>query len=269
MNAFIWMFKEKDFKNHFIALIKWIFILSIIPIVLTAFFFLYPSEDFLVKTSFIVLIPLFCLFPCLLPMGYFWELTENMIDRTYEIQSSSVFDGKIKKVYKIKLPEFRVGKFIWRGFASIIANIIMFALYVFLIFLHMKNTVDYQLPLEIYIPAWILLASLIPALLWNYAKQNSIFAMLNFPKAIYIISNYFFRYIGTLLLLLLLCGVNAFLDNFVVQGIIPFIKGNFDFQDLSIIVGLLIYSVFLFLKDLYLIFVISYVLANIVPESEN
>lgn len=269
MNAFVWMFKEKDFKKHFMLLIKWLLILSVIPIALTMLYFLYPFEDFLIKTGLLILIALFCLFPSLLPMGYFWELTENIIDRTYEIQSNEIYDGKIKKVYKIKLPEFSVKKFVWRGFASIVANIIMFALYASLLFLYIKNTAEYEFPMEFCIFTWGLLALLVPALLWNYARQNSIFAVLNIPKAIYIIGNYFFRYLGTLILLFIVCIINVFLDGFVVQCVSPFITGVFGLQNVLIFMGLLIYVLFTILKNFYLIYVTSYILANIVPESEN
>ena len=49
-----------------------------------------------------------------------------------------------------------------------------------------------------------------PALLWNYAKQNSVFAVWNVPKAVYIIENYFFRYIWNTILFVLFYLLNFF-----------------------------------------------------------
>ena len=269
MNAFIWMFKEKDFKKHFVLLAQWILIGSILLLATAALFSIFSLDDLFSKTSFLVIMGVLISLPCLLPLGYFWELTENIIDRTYDIQSNSVYNGKIKKIYKIKLPIFDVPKFVWRGFASLVACAILFGLYGYLIYLYCKNASSYQYPEQMYIFFWILMATLLPALLWNYAKQNSILAVLNFPKAVYLIGNYFSRYIVVLIALFVIFVVNVFLDKFLVEFIQKFIQSGIGVENLILLPIFLIYLVLSILKDIYLIYVLSYILANIVPETEN
>ena len=171
------------------------------------------------------------LIPNLLPIGYFWELTEKIINRESDIQANSVYNGKIKKTYKFELPEFGIAKFIWHGFASIIANTIMVIPYMLLLFLGIKNNSFCTFP-QILVISLILFAILIPALLWNYAKQNSVFAVLNIPKAVNIIGNHLFRYLKTIILLFIIYLINVFLDEVVIKMVLPYITGTFDFKDI-------------------------------------
>ena len=172
MESFVWMFKKEGFKKHF----AYLFIMTVL--------FFMVSFGLIVQKSFILsLIGILIIFLSLfLLLGYMWELTGNVIDRTFDINANQIYDGKIKKVYNIELPELDIKKFIWRGFASVVANIILFIPYVLLIYIGMTNgtVTGFEPPLIILIVLFILL---LPAILWNYAKENSIFSVLNIFKA--------------------------------------------------------------------------------------
>lgn len=267
MEIFLWMFKEKTFKNHYFKLLFCTLGLNILAIILAVLLYIFAFDKFILELFFYITLFFLFLIPNLLPTGYFWELTEKIIDRESDIQANSIYGGRIKKTYKFELPEFNIAKFIWRGFASIVANIIMVIPYILLLFLGIKNDSFYTFP-QILIISMILFALLVPALLWNYAKQDSVFAVLNIPKAVNIIGNYPFRYLKTIILLFIIYFINAFLDEVVIKMILPYIRGTFDFKDILIILGVIIYSIFVIIKSFYLIFVNAYLLGTLAPECE-
>jgi hypothetical protein len=56
----------------------------------------------------------------------------------------------------------------------------------------------------LYVILFGLVGLLIPALLWNYAKQDSIFAVWNFSKAVHIMGTYFGKYLWNTILFIVL-----------------------------------------------------------------
>lgn len=267
MEAFLWMFKEKDFKKYYFKLLFSTLGLNFLAIVLTVLLYTFALDKFIMEIFFYIIIFFLLLTPILLPTGYFWELTEKIIDRETDVQANSVYNGKIKKTWKFELPEFSITRFIWRGFASIVANIIMIVPYLLLLFIGIKNNSFCTFP-QILIISLILFALLVPALLWNYAKQNSVFAVLNIPKAVNIMGNYPFRYLKTIILLFIIYLINVFLDEVIIKMILPYITGIFDFKDILIILGIIIYSIFIIIKSFYLIFINAYLLGTLTPENE-
>lgn len=104
-----------------------------------------------------------------------------------------------------------------------------------------------------------------PALLWNYAYKNSVVAVWNIRKAIYLMGNYPFRYIFNTILFILIAVGSSFVDGFAGN----FMKVAFTSGD---IIGMVLSALLLFLlslKNIYLIFVFAYLLGTIAPTSES
>ncbi len=87
MQPFIWMFKVKEFKKHFLCLACF----SI------ALFTLFLETKWIGYLCSIV--------SGLYLTGYFWNLTEQIIHRDRSIEASNIYDGKIKETYTITLPK--------------------------------------------------------------------------------------------------------------------------------------------------------------------
>ena len=275
IEPFIWMFKTENFKKHFFYLfftyIKF-YALAIIVYILSV---VLPKNVFFVNNYCYILISILLVLPILCAKGYFWNLTENAISRDWDIKAASVYSGKIQNVYKINLPEINTLRFIWRGIASIVANIIMnfpwFGLMLIsgvlgvfgLKFLgtDMLSASSYYLATVL---ASLLYWFLVPAFLWNYAKTDSVVAVLNLRKAVYIAGNYTGKYIlnGGLF-----GGMNSLLymlASFLLFGYISSIK----FWNPILFVGLLLASAFYCLFYIYTMFVNAYLLGTIAPPHE-
>lgn len=275
-NSLFWMFKQEDFKKHFIYLFSTCMIFLVLASVI-----LFIGENFVndafikivIGIAFIVLSA--CPFLCF--QGYFWNLTENIINRETDITSSDVYNGRIKEVYKIELPEIHTGKFIWRGIASIVATLLLCYPIIILVTLSFLGSGDilsfYQLDASsmtiLYLCLFLFVGMFIPALLWNYARRDSIFAVWNLPKAIHIIGSYFGKYLWNTILFLCF----AFL-NFCITNLLTLILG-FSASELSfnaemffnlkgIVLLFLEYSI-----AIYFIFVNAYLLGTIAPSSEG
>ena len=150
-------------------------------------------------------IRIFYISSSLVVQGYFWELTSSIISRDVDIVANNIYSGKIKSVFVISLPDFKPAKFIWRGFASIVASIMMVLPYALLVF-STAFTGVFTLPmLEIgnfhsiyaicYNLLYVFFFAFLPAMLWNYAKENSVFAVWNIRKAVYLLGTYPGKYI--------------------------------------------------------------------------
>ena len=150
----------------------------------------------------------------LLIQGYFWELTAKIISRDIDIKASNIYSGKIKTIFRIELPDFKPIAFAWRGFASHIASVLMFVPFLLLVFTSYFTQVFYQdyFSNEVYTKVfticfntiYFLFFALIPAMLWNYAKENSVVAVWNLKKAFYILETYTLKYIWNSILFILL-----------------------------------------------------------------
>ena len=257
MEAFIWMFKNEEFKKHFWLLC--IFLIIFVAIIAWAVGF---------KTIGLSIIMLFTIvFLACMPMGYFWELTGAIINRDFDVIASQVYDGKIKEVYNVHFPKFNILKFIWRGFASIVAMVILYLPFYGLNLIAVNNGTLFDIKIVISL-LFILFLILLPALFWNYAKQNSVFSMLNIFKATFLVGNYTFKYFRAIFLLIIICLASYFVDSLLVPFSSMF-EGTFVLQNSLISVGFIIGSVFMVIKDVYLMYVAAYVLGTIVPTQEG
>ena len=269
MEAFIWMFKNKDFKKHFLILTTcWVFFLIIFEVLSKLETLINPdSNHFNIMLIIVALALLFLIFAF---AGYFWELTKKIINRSYEIQANHIYDGKVKRKYIVELPEINMFKFAWRGVASTVATILMIIPYVTLVSISVLSGTSEAVPKQIFLFAYLLFTFMVPALLWNYAKTNSVFATINIRKAIYIIGNYTLRYIKTIFLLLLVFLFTNFIDALVLVGIIPMIKANLA-DGIKGILGqgfVFVYFTFASFRMLYLVYVNSYILGTMLPVEE-
>ena len=278
IQPFIWMFKHKDFKNHFRYLLEVLlkfYVPAIILSILLYLFYKFLSPVYL--TALIVFNILLYAAPFVCLQGYMWEMTENIISREWDIVANSVYNGKIKQVYKIELPELKVFRLIWRGIASIVANLLM-GLPIILLFIisGLISAIGYTYfgtcvcanpayPIGI-AGAFLIYWFLIPAFLWNYAHRDSVVAVWNLRKAVYIAGNYTGKYI-------LNSTVFCFF-NFIVSAIVSllqlplsFAKSFLPIQLLCIL--LILYVCFSYLVYIYAIYVDAYLLGTIAPPHEG
>ncbi len=277
LEPFIWMFKAENFGKRYLQLLIAIVIFTLIAILTNLIGASLPKESGAANTFLIISIasPILLIF---LIQGYFWELTAGIISRDIDIMASNIYSGKIKSVFKIKIPDFNPFSFIWRGFASIIASILMFIPFILLVmstqytqvfFLPYENAEFYHKIYAIcYNVIYFLFFALIPALLWNYAKENSIVAVWNLRKAIYLLETYPLKYIWNTFLFIIFYLFN-YLILFVIQ------KYVFNLSLLKITnISLISFGVFFFLFISYLIYLYSlhvyaYLLGTIAPTSEG
>ena len=280
-----WMFKTENFKEHFLFLLKFGFISYLLAFLIQFFLMNYIGLDKLVLHVVLQVVS-FILFvsPCLLLSGYFWCLTDNIIDREQVARANDVYDGHVDFANKIKLPDLDVGRFIWRGISALVATIIMCLPLAFLVYLFVTNfdailqfwQLDYAYSAFIGVVIFVVLGSIVPALLWNYARRDSVFAPLNIFKASYIISSYPLKYFTNVFLFIIYTALQAYIVSvlFGVLGISTIISG----LSLSVFssslsgaifgVSTIILIVLTYIINIYWSFVISYLLGTIAPPSE-
>lgn len=281
LEPFIWMFKTNGFLRYFLKLL---FVSILLVVIGVSIIF---STTFLVGLFRLSPLIIMCLgilvvcSPILFIQGYFWELVSSIIDRDTDIIASNIYNGKTKQILSINLPEWGLFKFIWRGFASIVATSIMLIPWAIVLYAALSvNEVaidKFDLVMacksEPIIGIPILMLSIIfnilsPGLLWNYAKNNSVVSTLNIPKAIFLFGNYTFKYIFNLILIWVLYFVDALITIFLFKianfnGILQSLNN----QPLTLTV-LIITALFLLCKWLYYIHVYAYLLGTIAPKEE-
>ena len=281
----IWMFKIPEFKKHF----AYLFLMGLIFLAIAM---LIPCVDVFIKqdgniyyNSIISLVQLiFLLIPILCFTGYFWALADSIINRDDDVIASNIYNGRIKTVKKISLPELKFLNFVWRGIASIFATILLclpcYLIYSKIIvnlqevsqFWQWGNNIQvfYVLFLIIFVSVFI------PALLWNYARRNSVIAVLNIPKAVYIMGTYTGKYVLNTFLFFLLSVIYAI----IINEIITITGVHVDFSistnrvlryaisgDKIFLVSALL-NMINYIISIYWIFVNSYLLGTIAPTSE-
>ena len=270
----IWMFKTENFREHYWKLFR-----NYVIFVLLAFAIMVLSVGFkdyqLISYSLLCLSCVIFIIPFLMCQGYFWELTDEIISRDYDITASEVYNGRISQIFKIRLPRWDLKRFIWRGVASIVATIILFvpmiAMFVFGAILGTIPAYEvYSIPIfSIYsfgVTPMVLLCLMtyliIPALLWNYAKRNSIIAVLNLRAGIYLMGNYAGRYFFNSFCFI----VYYFIDYLIMALLVKLFFGNGILAAQDNILGLVLFGAFSLiwvLKYLYTIFVGAYLLGTI------
>lgn len=266
IKPFFWMFEKKEFyKNYF-------FLLSInIIFFIIGLFIFYLSQNINIFDGLLDLVVyaisgLFIIIPLLISLGFFWELTAGIISRELHIQAAQIFDGKVTEKFVYNFPEeFSVKKLLWRGIASIIATILLILAYFYFFTSDMFESSFVGLAANIVMGFF---AIFIPALLWNYAKINSIFSVWNILKAKYIVGNYTFNYFKNLLL----AGLFACIDGLLIYAIWKILcELNIDYFALSSsdFIIMLILIIICLIKFTYNIFVYSYLLGTITPPAEG
>lgn len=269
LEPFIWMFKTKNFKQHVLYLL-FTYVKFFIPAIVCfcASAFLCVSFQPIVGFVLTVLGFVLLIAPFLCVQGYFWELTGAIIDRDWDIKSASVYNGKVSSIYSVTLPEIDTKKFIWRGIASYVAIVIMFIPFLLIILSTSAVTLlngDYTSTYSIcYVLLFLFFFMFIPALLWNYANRNSILAVLNIRKAIYLIGNYTGRYF----LNTILAFAFSFLVSFVGALVSIPMQNPASLNVLSIL-SIIIYCLITIPLSIYSIYVFSYLIGTIAPPAEK
>ena len=272
-----WMFKVKDFKKHFIFVACFNVIIWILAWI-TLFSVNYFQEPTIKLALQITSFALFII-PILFLLGYFWELTDAIINREWDIKSANVYNNKIKTLNKISLPEIRIIKFIWRGIASITASALLAIPIILLVLYNLKNT---QLTLEFfeldslganifYSSIYLFVCSFIPALAWNYARRDSVVAVWNIPKAVFIMGNYPFLYWKNTVLFIIFTLLNGFLISNMLNislndilNVQNYTQLSFSFSAINITEILAVY-----LLNIYLIYVNAFLIGTLTPAGEN
>ena len=268
LEAFTYMFKIDGAKKH------WLFFISLFlfsSVLSYSFILIFKNEIFNSLFSFVILFLAIIIFviPGLILNGYFWNLTDNIVYRDHDVDASLVYDGKIKNINIITLPDLNIRRHIWRSLASLVAMFIMFLPFLLIILLSAGVSVlsggfkDFALLYASgYVGLIILMLLLLPSLMWNYAKQDSIFAGLNIIKAIHIIGNYPLVYIRNVVLIVI---VN--------------ILGSIILYNLSLALGVsdtvvprvseAVYYFYSLVQGLYIIYVHAFLLGTLAPTNEQ
>ena len=276
---FIWMFKLSNFKIHFLKLIIVSVILSLQAVILY-----YPmmklfstANSFFTYALYTIIAIFVCCSPILFLQGYFWELSSQIIDRSSDITSTSIYANKVREINKIELPEWNVKRYIWRGFASIVATIIMLVPWATIIYFsisrdtHSINLIPSDINPAVSIPlaAFIFLFYLlVPGLLWNYAKTDSIMAPLNIQKSIYLFGNYTGRYLINIIIIFVVFTADMLLT-FLLDSVFGLTQLITNYTALnSIVLPILltiIFSAIVLIKWIYLVHVYAYLIGTITP----
>ena len=286
IEPFIWMFSVKNFKHHFVYLL----LFAAICWSLAAVLFMFTDGFFTTSNlalNIIIIVALVALIvaPILCLTGYFWCLTDNIIDRDLEAKLNSVYNGKMANLKNvITLPDWDIPRFVWRGIASIFASIIMYIPFTLLMFLVVFNlsllAAVYNLnPMQVIIATYIfvlLFSLLVPGLLWNYARRDSVVAVLNIPKAIYLMESYPGKYFFNSFLIVLFSFARSFAMRAIIIALgfgaaIATTSAPTSFTDLINSAFITVYiALFIigYVIDTYWIFVNAYLLGTIAPPSE-
>ncbi len=265
LEPLIWMFKIHDFKKHFLLFS----LIGLVCYVITGILYSYAENTWFYLSTFwklaifpltisIFAIPLICL------TGYFWNLSDNIINRENDIIASSIYSNKIKKINKICLPDWNFKNFIWRGISSIFATVLLLVP----LYLIINNLGSKEMNGTLQSVLSILVFALIPAFMWNYARKNSITAILNIPNAIHIMGTYTGRYI----LNAIIFSVVTLLFVFVAYQLFNIFELNNLFIHFSNInqnlIHITIFCIFIYEISIYWLFISAYLLGTIAPTSE-
>ena len=266
------MFKIPEFKKHFLT----IAIINILALIV-AYYSLFL--DVVLPIKALIFLGL-CFFPLLINFGYFWESIHNIIERRVEHEFTNVYSKNYKQSIIIELPELNLFKLVWRGISGIVASIVVIIPISLLVYNSMttNNAVNVQQNPMMQTVAIIFYSTFLPALFWNYAKNNSIVSMLNIPKVVYIMGNYTLSYIVKTFAIVALACVNSLIDKFIINqsGILDVFsiwKDNaslyeiFKTPDASFLI-ILIFLAVLQLKTFYFALVNAYLLGTLVPCEE-
>ena len=256
--AFYWMFQKPENKKLFIKNSMILFGVTILSlIILCVMVYLVFIES--VFGCLIIFVLPFLLIPALLTLGYFWEMTAGVIERKTDIVSSSVYNGKVKLIENIKLPEIKFFKFIWRGFSGFVALVIM-EVPVIIVFL---NIIIFRKPewFIVLVVIQVLILFLYPGLAWNYAKNNSVFSTWNLYTAGRLLENRPGRYLWNLLLTIL-----AWVAFIIITGIVEYFIGTLSESDINNMQKFIIYllpTLIFYIPYIYLQHVFAFLIGTL------
>lgn len=278
----IWMFKVENFGKHLLNhvitfLCSWI-VLGLLLIIFSYFFTNLTPEFEIAKNVILFLI---MMIPWLSLAGYFWCLTDNIINREQLPVANSIYNGRVKLIDKITLPEWDSMRFIWRGIASIVTTIIMYIPIVMIICTILHNldsvltfwNIPHEYGYKIFVGLTIFLLFFVPALLWNYAKRDSVVAVLNFPKAVYIVETYTGTYILNTLLFAFFSFIHSHILKFVlfVLGLVAYVTPrSITFAaDANLVVHIVLFAIISYLIEIVFVYINAYLLGTFAPPSEG
>ena len=267
LEPFIWMFKISGIKKHCIYLysvfIAFFTFFGFLTYLLNSIDSLLFFKSYINIIWFICLLLLFLFF-----QGYFFNLVENIIMRDWDIESSAIYTKKVKTIFKISLPELYFFKILWRGIASSVAIVLLLLPFILLVttsnavFVLSKLSSFFVLLIDLFLVLFF------PALLWNYSIRNSIVAVFNYRKAIYIMGNYTGSYIKNILLGIIYYLIDGWIINFIVN---IFAKNRIFFAEhhgINLVYGLILLLIF-FTNYIYSLYVNAYLLGTIAPIDES
>lgn len=265
--AFYWMFLNEDMKKSFLQNNSKLLIFCGLSFAFYSFAVLISNLNIsLISKLFINFIAIILfLFPYLVMYGYFWDLTESIIYRKEEIESSNVYNGKIRKYALVEIPDINILKFTWRGIASIVAILILI-LAVGLMWIGLFMTQDPHLMLLAVILSLIVyLFSL--GLFWNYAKRNSVFSTLNIFAGIHLLGVYPLRYIWNGFLWIVYCALNSSIGALLYKILgLGMLQSAVIDPVLYLRLGL--YGILLLCWYLYMLYVGAYIIGTLAPTDD-
>ena len=277
LEPLIWMFKNKDFIKHYFLLLIISLFIPVIIVFSPNFSFNFPKNfninniEYLIQLFYFLLLML----PFLIISGYFWNLADNIANREIDITASNIYDGKIAIHKYFNLPDIDILKLIWRGISSIISIALLFSPF---IAISLNSAVDFQSISDFW--GWENLATdylsiillififiFLPALLWNYARRDSIIAILNIPLAVYIYDNFKKTYFLNYLYFFIVAVIYFFIVKYTALGLginsITSIQIN-SVNKFSFFIFCIAHNVL----GIYLLFINAFLLGTIVPPSE-
>lgn len=266
LEPFIWMFKTSGIKKHFFYLFGIFVLFSIFSGILTYLFNSIDNITFL--KSYINIIWSICLISIFwFYQGYFFNLVEKIISRDWDIESNNIYNKNVKTIFKISLPELNFFKNLWRGIASSIAIVLL--LLPFILLITTSNAIFILSKLSPFVVTiiYVFLLLFFPALLWNYSTNNSIIAVFNYRKAIFIMGNYTWNYIKNILIAIIYSIINGLIINLIVN---IFAKNRIFFAEhhgINLIYGLILLFIFI-TNYIYCLYVNAYLLGTITPANE-
>lgn len=248
---FVWMFRYEELKKlwvkMFVLTLGFAFLAVCIYHLLVKYVDIFNIQYAALAAGILFLCPIFYI------QGYFWELTEAFVNREFDIESANIYNGRIKEIFRLNLPENRILRLMWRGIASIFATFLLFIPLGLMFYSANINKLEFTVQMFILV-FWTVF---IPALLWNYARRDSVVAVWNLRKAVYLMGNYPFRYFGKILLLVIWSVITYFILNKLYLWIPQYFIKN-------ILIGFL--SIVMYL---YNVFVFSYLLGTLAPIQEH
>lgn len=266
---FVWMFKAEGYGKSVLQLFGVLISLTLLSALL---FFSINFVHFSYYAPFVMVILSILAFLsiALIFQGYFWEVTNCVINREVSLEANNIYSGKIKKNYIVTLPEFKIFKLWWRGVASSFASVLLVLPYLLLVYTTLFTGLFCSPLFNGHAMFWVYIASYtallifyfvsMPAVFWNYAAKNSVTAVWELRRIIYLMESYPGKYILNSVLFAIVYLLNAAL----IYGVKLFLI-SIGLDDIYVV---LIQTFIGYIISFYLLYVYAYLLGTIVPPEE-